>query len=128
MRYLLDTNLLAKRDLEAKTRNWIVQHTGQIALSAITLAEVSHGLERLPTGKRRTQITAFLSEIQEDYPIIPFGKAEALAWGLYVAQVGRPVPVLDSLIAATAIANDLQLVTENAGDFPGIEIINPIKD
>jgi predicted nucleic acid-binding protein len=64
----------------------------------------------------------------EDFPVIAFGTNEALAWGRYVSTAVRPLPMRDSVIAATALANNLEVVTENEKDFPGIETVNPFKD
>lgn len=127
MRYLLDTNLLCK-ETHPRVRNWIVQHQLQIAISSMTVAEIAQGIESLPRGKRRAQLEGFLGELMDDYPILPFDREAALAWGNYVANAGRPLPVRDSIIAATALANNLEVVTENTSDFEGIETINPIKD
>jgi predicted nucleic acid-binding protein len=85
-------------------------------------------VEALPRGRRRTQLEKFLQELMEDYPVLPFDRQAALAWGRYVTLAQRPLPVRDSLIAATAIANNLEVVTENTRDFAGIETINPIED
>jgi predicted nucleic acid-binding protein len=43
-----------------------------------------------------------------------------------LAEAGRPLPTIDSLLAATALHHDLRLVTRNARDFdyPGLEVIN----
>jgi predicted nucleic acid-binding protein len=128
MRYLLDTNILSKESTHPQARNWIVQHQLQIAVSAITVAEIAQGIEALPKGRRRTQLEKFLGEIMEDYPILPFDSSAALAWGKYVDTAGRPLPVHDSLIAATAIANHLEVVTENIKDFVGVETVNPLTD
>lgn len=127
MRYLLDTNLLCK-ETHPRVRNWILQHQLQIAIASMTVAEIAQGVESLPRGRRRTQLEVFLEEIMDDYPVLPFDRAAALAWGNYVANAGRPLPVRDSIIAATALANNLEVVTENTSDFAGIETINPIKD
>ncbi len=48
-------------------------------------------------------------------------------WGRLLAQIGRPVPAIDSLLAATALHHDLRLVTRNTEgfDYAGLEVINP---
>jgi predicted nucleic acid-binding protein len=127
MRYLLDTNLLCK-ETRPRARNWIVQHQLQIAISSMTIAEIAQGIEALPRGRRRMQLEAFLNELMEDYPVLSFDTMAALAWGNYVVNAGRPLPVRDSIIAATALANNLEVVTENTNDFIGVETINPLKD
>jgi predicted nucleic acid-binding protein len=50
-------------------------------------------------------------------------------WGKLVASAGRPVPAIDSLLAATALVHGLSMVTRNAKDFAslGLEVINPWK-
>jgi predicted nucleic acid-binding protein len=127
MRYLADTNILCQQDTDPKVRNWVVQHFLAISVSSITVAEIAQGVEAMPAGRRRRQLESALEEIVQDYQIVPFGEAEAREWGKYVNKIGRPVPVLDSLIAATALANNLELVTENSHDFPGVPTINPTK-
>ncbi|HWX21697.1 MAG TPA: PIN domain-containing protein [Candidatus Binatia bacterium] len=125
MRYLLDTNLLSQQDTHPKVRNWIVQHYLQLAVSSVTVAEIAQGIEALPVSKRRRRLQTLLNEMLRDYPVLGFDTAEALEWGRYVNSVGRPVPLLDSLLAATALVNDLQVVTVNTKDFPGVSTINP---
>jgi toxin FitB len=127
MRYLLDTNLLCK-ETQPRARNWIVQHQLQIAIAAMTVAEIAQGIETLPRGRRRTRLGGFLREILADYQVLPFDTVAALAWGNYVANAGRPLPVRDSIIAATALANNLEVVTENEADFVGVDTVNPLKD
>ena len=127
MRYLLDTNLLCKQ-AHPRARNWIVQHQLQIAIASMTVAEIAQGIEALPRGRRRTKLEGFLNELMEDYPVLPFDTAVALTWGTYVAKAKRPLPARDSIIAATALANNLEIVTENTNDFIGVETINPLKD
>jgi predicted nucleic acid-binding protein len=127
MRYLLDTNLLCKQT-EPRARNWIIQHQLQIAIASMTIAEISQGIQALSPSRRRTQLENFLNEVLEDYPVLPFDTAAALAWGNYVKKAERPLPLSDSIIAAIAIANNLEVVTENIKDFVGVETVNPLKD
>ena len=55
------------------------------------------------------------------------GRLREVRLGRLLAEVRRPVPAIDSLLAATALRYELRLVTRNAGDFeyPGLEVINP---
>src|SRR5688572_27219426 len=110
MRYLLDTNILSKQDTHPRIRNWIVQHQLQVAISSMTIAEIAQGIEALPRSRRRSELEQFLKEMLEDYTVVPFDTAEALAWGGYVSKATRPLPVRDSIIAATALANNLEVV------------------
>jgi len=50
-------------------------------------------------------------------------------WGFLSAKLNRPLPAIDSLIAATALTHNLKLVTRNIKDFdvPGLEVINPFE-
>jgi toxin FitB len=125
MRYLLDTNLLSKQSTDPKTRNWVMQHYLQLAISSITVAEIVQGIEALPMGKRRKRLEAMIEEMLTEYPVLGFNTAEALEWGRYVNSIDRPVPLQDSFITATALANNLEVVTENTKDFPGVATVNP---
>ena len=49
--------------------------------------------------------------------ILPIGPDVADHWGRLLAHAGRPVPAIDSLLAATALHHDLRLVTRNTRDF-----------
>ena len=93
----------------------------------MTIAEIAQGIEALAPGRRRLQLEKLLKEMLEDFPIVAFGTNEALVWGHYVSAATRPLPMRDSVIAATALANNLQVVTENERDFPDIDTVNPFK-
>ena len=125
MKYLADTNILCQQDTDPKIRNWVVQHFLTIGVSSITIAEIQQGIEALPQGRRRRELEASRQEIIEDYTVYGFGTVEAIEWGGYVNKIGRPVPLMDSLIAATALANGLKVVTENVADFPNVPTVNP---
>lgn len=127
MRYLLDTSVISKRDTYSKARAWILAHQLQIALPVFAVAEIQRGIERLPSGPKRESLEEFLDDLQSDFAILPFDTDCAVAWARYVNQAERPLPMVDSLIAAMAIAYNLEVVTDNQKDFPGLEVINPLK-
>jgi predicted nucleic acid-binding protein len=87
----------------------------------------------LAEGKRRFQLEQWLQQDLEAWfagRILPVNREVAGRWASLVAQgvrIGRPLPMVDSLIAATALAYDLSIVTRNTRDFEGIgaTLINP---
>jgi hypothetical protein len=76
---------------------------------------------------------ALLDWLEADLPNFFMGRVLTVdahvadRWGRMVAQAGRPLPAIDSLLAATAAHHDLSLVTRNVKDFTnlGVEVINP---
>jgi toxin FitB len=62
--------------------------------------------------------------------VLPFDEAAALIWAQLMAAgtaMGRSRSALDMIIAAIADANACVVVTDNEGDFAGVEIINPLR-
>jgi toxin FitB len=92
----------------------------------ITLAEIQKGIEMLGEGKRRAQLEDWLKQDLEAWfagRILLVDRSVAARWASLVAQgirTGRPLPTVDSLIAATALTHDLTIVTRNTRDFEGI--------
>jgi predicted nucleic acid-binding protein len=138
MGYLLDTDVLSESSNPRPNKGvmaWMVEHDHELFLSSISVGEIVKGIELLSPGKRRREIEAWLARIEEwagegigSRILAPTDQVMRI-WGRLCARhegKGRRLPVLDSLIAATAIANDLTLVTRNFKDHPdGISILNP---
>jgi predicted nucleic acid-binding protein len=101
--------------------------------SVITLAEIQKGIELLADGKRRVQLERWLQQDLEAWfsgRVLLVDRQVAARWASLLAQgarEGRPLPVVDSLIAATALAYDLIIVTRNVRDFDGVgaSTLNP---
>jgi len=138
MNYLLDTCVLSeftRHKPDEKVIGWLDRIAEQkLFLSAITIGEIQRGIERLPESHRKTELLAWLNMglIQRfGAPILPVGTQTMFLWGSLTARMekpGRPMPVMDSLIGATALQNNLILVTRNVADFLpcGVHVINTV--
>ena len=137
MSYLLDTNVLS--ELRRKAPNagvvdWFAQRPAStLYLSVLTLGELRKGIEGMADVKRRTVLFDWL---EAELPIFFTGRVLSVdaqvadRWGRLVAAANRPVPAIDSLLAATAAHHGLSLVARNVRDFAdlGLEVINPWTD
>jgi predicted nucleic acid-binding protein len=134
MSFLIDTNVISER-LKAKPNDnvskWFDDVPAEMQfISVLTLGEIRKGIEKLDHGKRKTNLLVWL---EHDLPswfgdhILPIDQKVSDYWGYLTAQIKRPLPVIDGLLAATAIVHQLKIVTRNVSDFtlPGLEVINP---
>lgn len=136
MGYLLDTDVLSESSNskpDEAVMDWLDARDHETYLSTISLGEIVKGIELLPGGKRKKEIAAWFERLDrwaENRLLPPTGQVMR-EWGQLCARhqrKGRRLPVLDSLIAATAIAHNLVLVTRNTNDYPDeIPLINPWK-
>ena len=134
MRYLLDTNAICDataKNPEASVLKWIDAHTDECALSCVSLGEIWKGLHRMPEGKRKRALTHWADGLESDFSkqILGLDTTTLKIWGKLYAKheaKGFNLDVMDSLIAATALAHGLTVVTRNTIDFPqDVKIFNP---
>ena len=125
IRYLLDTDVLSE-PVKAAPDPGVVRYLRREAerscTAALVWSELMYGAMRLPEGRRRRRLAAYLKQVRRSFPILPFGReaAEILAHARSVeGRVGRHRPKYDAIIAATAAQANLILVTGNVGDFQG---------
>lgn len=97
-------------------------------VSAVTAAELLHGVERADTEDRRLRRQAFVEKVIESFPVFPFdlivSRIYARIWAA-IARKGLVVGAHDLIIAATAMSLDYTVVTVNMRDFekiPGIKL------
>lgn len=134
---LLDTNVLSElmRPVpETAVERWLAtQPDASMFISVITEAELRYGIALLPSGKRRSALTAEIEGmLEEDFEgrILPFDRSAAQAFAEIAADrrgAGRPISQADAQIAAIARSRGAFLATRNVPDFNGcgIEVINP---
>jgi predicted nucleic acid-binding protein len=132
--YLIDTNVLSelrRRDPDVNVVRWMVDRPATaLYLSVLTLGELRKGVEGLAEGDRKRRLLDWLEiELPTFFAgrILPVDAAVAERWGRLLAQAGRPLPAIDSLLAATALAHGLTLVTRNLRDFqhPDLTVLDP---
>jgi len=135
--FLLDTNCvseLVRPKPQPQVLDWFeVSDERLLYLSVLTLGEIRKGLTDLPQGKRRTRLETWLEvELRARFSgrLLPIDEQVADRWGHLAAQAkrnGRPLAVIDGLLAATAMHHNLTLVTRNIGDFAELQVplLNP---
>lgn len=127
--YLLDTNIISeptKSSPSESVLNSIAENFDHSCICSVIWAEILTGIKTLAPGKRKDALlNYYLNTIQKAYDILPFDSFAASIYSDLVERLknkGNPLPKLDLMIAATAISNNLILVTRNTADF------EPIKD
>ncbi|MDD3828735.1 MAG: type II toxin-antitoxin system VapC family toxin [Anaerolineae bacterium] len=137
MSFLLDTCVIS--ELVARQPNpavvqWVDSvDENMLFLSAITIGEIKRGIEKLPDSSRKSALEDWLEDdllIRFRDKILSIDAAVMLVWGQLAADLekqGKPMPAVDSLIAATCLQGKLDLVTRNESDFvhSGVTVINP---
>ena len=135
--FLLDTNVLSeliKPKPDRRVVDWIEStDEDMLFLSVLTLGEIRKGIGALHPGARRAKLEAWLeSGLRPRFAgrILPIDESVADRWGAIsgsAAAAGKPVPVIDGLLAATALDHNLTLVTRNTADVmgTGVAVFSP---
>jgi predicted nucleic acid-binding protein len=135
VRYLLDTNVvseLVRPRADEQVVAWLRGlRTHQIYLSVLTLGEIRTGVQRLVPrdASRAAALETWVHGLEETYGdrILPVTLEIAQRWP--AVHAARPLPVVDSLLAATALAHGLTVATRNVKDFvdSGVPVVNPFS-
>lgn len=138
--YLLDTCVfseLTKKEPSKSVIKWLLEREeGLFYVSALSFGEIKKGIEKVSESKKKEKLENWFQDFLLPrfwHKIITLDGKVANEWGQLMAQVemkGRSLPVIDSLIAATALAHQLKIVTRKTKDFDGLQIpiINPWMD
>lgn len=129
MTYLVDTNVLSelrRKDPAPAVLDWLAQRPAtSLYLSVLTIGEIRKGVEIMNDSTRKAALNNWLNV---DLPIFFSGRILDIDMrvcdrlGRMLANLGRPVPAIDSLLAATAAEHNLVLVTRNVKDFISLPV------
>jgi toxin FitB len=133
---VVDTNVvseLVRPSPSPQVRDWVgAQAPGQLCTTAVTVAEIRYGLERLPDGRRKDDLLATATELFASFSefIHPFDADAAIWYATIVAhrdRLGLPIDGVDAQIAAICRTRGAALATRNGKDFreTGIDVIDP---
>ena len=137
MSYLIDTcciSELVKKKPNPNVLKWFAdQDELSMYLSVITFGELRKGIEKLPDSKKKKELNQWVKEDLNNRfknRVLNINMEEVNRWGKILATAeknGKPLPAIDSLIAATALVHDLLVVTRNTQDMEGsgVDVINP---
>lgn len=137
MSYLIDTcciSELIKSTPDKQVVQWFSDHNERdLYLSVITFGELRKGIQKLPSSKKKRQLTHWVKEDllhRFENRVFNIELDEVNKWADILAnaeKMGTPMPAIDALIAATALTHDFAVVTRNTKDMEasGVELINP---
>ena len=135
--FLLDTNCISeitRVQPEPRVLQWFnVADETLLHLSVLTLGEIRKGIAALPQSARRSQLESWLEvDLQARFSgrVLPVSAAIADRWGVLAAESkrkGRPLSVIDGLLAATALQFNFTIVSRNVNDFADtrVPVVNP---
>ena len=135
--YVLDSNVVSELVRE-RPNPGVFTRLGALDdsawhITAITEAELRHGLALLPTGRKKTRLaTAMQALLSQDFAgrILPFDSAASAYYAEIMvlrSKAGKPLQVQDAMIAACCLSHVATLVTRNTRDFEGLGLamVNP---
>ena len=135
MRYLIDTNIISemsKHEPSKKVTVWLknIPETN-LFMSVVSVGEIIFGISKLNDKTRKAKLYTWFERVVSegfDGRILEIDIEVMRVWGEMSAKLPRTLPIQDTLIAATAITNNLTIASRNIKDFKdiaGLPVLNP---
>ena len=124
MAALIDSSVLIAAERGTLDIARLDGHQGDVAVSVITASELLHSVHRAESDLRRARREAWVEALISRIPVLPFDLRAArmhARLGARAAASGTPLGAHDLIIAATALARDLAVITRDLRSFPQIE-------
>jgi predicted nucleic acid-binding protein len=133
MMYLVDANVLSeptKESADPRVVAWLTKNEANLLVDSIIVGELRIGILALPRGRKRERLEEWFETVVETIDCLPWDAAVSQRWAALVVALkkkGETVPLLDGMIAATALQHDLIVATRNTRDFQktGVKTFNP---
>lgn len=133
MTYLVDANVLSEPTKPVpnnKVIDWLTANEGNLVVDSIIVGELCVGILALPRGRKRIQLEQWFGDVVQTIDCLPWDATISRRWAKLVVdlkQKGDKLPLLDSMIAATALQHDLTVATRNTRDFnkTDVQVLNP---
>jgi hypothetical protein len=131
--YLVDANVLSeptKPVPSSEVVDWLSANEDNLLVDSIILGELSVGILALPRGHKRAQLEQWFGDLMQTIDCLPWDATISRQWAKLVVdlkQKGDKLPLLDSMIAATALQHGFTVATRNTRDFnkTGVQVLNP---
>jgi predicted nucleic acid-binding protein len=133
MTYLVDADVLSEPTKPVpnnKVIDWLTANEGNLVVDSIILGELCVGILALPRGRKRTQLEQWFGDVVQTIDCLPWDATISRRWAklvLDLKQKGDKLPLLNSMIAATALQHDLTVATRKTRDFDktDVQVLNP---
>lgn len=133
MTYLVDANVLSeptKPVPSIKIVDWLRSNERNLVVDPIIVGELCLGVLSLPRGRKQRHLEKWFEELVQTIDCLPWDAATSQRWAKLVVDLrrkGETLPLLDSMIAATALQHKLIVATRNTRDFAraGVKVLDP---
>lgn len=135
MTFLVDANVLSeptKQTPHTKVVEWLTANEANLFVDSIILGELRIGILALPRGRKRDRLEEWFDNLLDTIECLPWDADVSQRWAALVVDLrrkGTSVPLLDGMIAATALEHGLTVATRNTRDFgkTGVKTFNPFE-
>jgi predicted nucleic acid-binding protein len=133
MTFLVDANVLSeptKQEANRKVVAWLTENEANLVVDSIILGELRIGILALPRGRKRDRLEHWFETVVETIDCLPWDATVSRRWAELMVDLkrkGETVPLLDGMIAASALHHDLIVATRNTRDFrkTRVKTVNP---